>query len=385
MAVYDESHFYRDLNVYDGHIEKIYGDASHFAPVPDSWQILVTDVENSTAAVKNGKQQAVNLAATGSIVACLNIAREADVEIPFFFGGDGATVLVPEHLLKDCLAALTLHQERCLTNFDFYLRVGYRSVRTMREAGSSINICRYRRNNFHVMPMIQGNALKTAEAEIKQKDDQEFNLQQLLPEKLNLTGMECKWDKVSPPAEKTEVMSLIINAVQVDQQHQVYSQVLDDLEKIYGEDKVRNPLSLDRLKLVTSFSQLKNEVKMKFAESSTKKLSESFFRALAGKLFMRFSSKGKKYLEEMIELTETLLLDGSINTVITGTDKQREALLAQLDTLEQEEKITYGYYISESSILSCYVTAIDDYHIHFLDGDNGGYTQASKVLKKKIS
>ncbi|WP_348432958.1 DUF3095 family protein [Nonlabens ulvanivorans] len=24
---------------------------------------------------------------------------------------------------------------------------------------------------------------------------------------------------------------------------------------------------------------------------------------------------------------------------------------------------------------------MDDYHVHFLDGDQGGYTQASKLLK----
>jgi hypothetical protein len=197
--------------------------------------------------------------------------------------------------------------------------------------------------------------------------------------------MECKWDKIAPPDDQNEVLSLIINSVDVSQQHKVYAAILHEIEDIYGTDSKRNPASLERLKMVNSLSQLKNEVKIKYATSNLRNIVGSAARILFAKLYLRFTKKGRNYLNELVQLTEVLLLDGSINTVVTGSSEQRRELFKLLDHMERKDQIKYGFYTSQNSILSCYVTALDDYHIHFLDGDNGGYTQASKILKKKLA
>ncbi|SCY09825.1 Protein of unknown function [Nonlabens sp. Hel1_33_55] len=385
MAIAQSTKFYSDLHVYDGPLVDIYANSYNFCEVPDDWTIVVTDVEQSTIAVQNGKQQEVNLAATGSIVACLNIARDAGIDIPFFFGGDGATLLLPEQLKSHCLQALTYHQERCLTSFDFYLRVGFRSVKEMRQRGCALNISKFKRNSYHVMPLIQGDALQRAESEIKSSEAQELDITELETKLLNLEGMECKWDKISPPDDGNEVLALIINATDVNQQHDVYTAILKEMDRIYGDDTQRNPVTMERLKMVNSLSQLKNEVKIKYASSDLRKVISTAARSVFGSLYVKFTEKGRNYLNELIQLTEVLLLDGSINTVIAGTVEKRKELFKMLDNLERNDQIQYGFYSSSSSILSCYVTALDDYHIHFLDGDNGGYTRASKVLKRKIS
>ncbi|WP_194852352.1 DUF3095 family protein [Nonlabens antarcticus] len=379
------THFYSDLHTYTGSLQKIYKDPNHFCAVPENWNIVVTDVENSTIAVRDGKQQEVNLAATGSIVACLNISRKAGVEIPFFFGGDGATLLIPDLILKDCLHALKLHQERCYTSFGFFLRVGYRMVSSMIEKGCQLHISKFKRNAFHVMPLIQGDALQRAEKEIKAEEPQDLGLTELKTQLLNLEGMECKWDKIEPPQERNEIISLIINCTDISQQHTIYAAILNEMDNIYGEDEIRNPVSLKRLKMVNSLSQLKNEVKVKYAKSGLRQLLSAAARTLFGKFYIHLTEKGRNYLNELIQLTEVLLLDGSINTVITGNKNQRHQLFEMLDHMERNLQINYGFYASEKSVLSCYVTALDDYHIHFLDGENGGYTQASKVLKKKLA
>jgi len=59
-------------------------------------------------------------------------------------------------------------------------------------------------------------------------------------------------------------------------------------------------------------------------------------------------------------------------------------LLAVLDEMEKEGIIIYGYFVSEESVLSCYVRSLEESHIHFVDGAKGGYTQAAGMLKKKI-
>jgi hypothetical protein len=169
----------------------------------------------------------------------------------------------------------------------------------------------------------------------------------------------------------------------VTEQSKVYSQVLEKIEQVYGNDLIRHPVTAKRLKMVHNLSSIKAEVKMKFKNITNGKIATSWWRSFIGSWFTKNTSKGRNYLNDMIQLTETLLLDGAINTVITGKINQRKELLAYLNTLEKQDSISYGYYSSSSSVLSCFVTAMDNYHIHFLDGENGGYTNASKMLKAK--
>ena len=46
-----------------------------FEPVPANWYLILADIENSTQAVKDGMHHQVNLAATGSIIAILNMLK----------------------------------------------------------------------------------------------------------------------------------------------------------------------------------------------------------------------------------------------------------------------------------------------------------------------
>jgi hypothetical protein len=55
-----------------------------FYDVPESWHIVITDIQNSTGAVGDGMHETVNLIATGSIVTVLNIAFKAGITVPFF-------------------------------------------------------------------------------------------------------------------------------------------------------------------------------------------------------------------------------------------------------------------------------------------------------------
>ena len=72
-------------------------DPGNYVPVPRDWQVVVSDVRGSTRAIAEGRYKEVNMAGAASIVAMLNIA--GDSEVPFVFGGDGATLLIPPELL----------------------------------------------------------------------------------------------------------------------------------------------------------------------------------------------------------------------------------------------------------------------------------------------
>jgi len=79
--------FYSDLPLNEVSLNELLANRQFFFPVPDDWHVIITDIKNSTQAVKDGLHQVVNLVATGSIIAALNIARKANSTIPFFFRG----------------------------------------------------------------------------------------------------------------------------------------------------------------------------------------------------------------------------------------------------------------------------------------------------------
>ncbi|GAL01173.1 Mlr3260 protein [Nonlabens ulvanivorans] len=234
-------------------------------------------------------------------------------------------------------------------------------------------------NDLHIIPVVLGDALQMAEDEVKSKS-RKIGLTNI-PYNLNLKGMECKWDKIAPPVDSNEILTLIIKAQTTALQSTVYSEVLTKMEFIYGDVKKRHPITIEKLIMINSLGQLKNEVLMKFSELKWVEVFTSAIRSFIARWYLKTNEKGRNYLRELPELTESLMVDGTINTVISGTAKQRELLIFELQAMQDKNLLRYGYYVSNTSVLSCYVTAIDDYHVHFLDGDQGGYTQASKLLK----
>src|SRR5687768_9200212 len=106
MSAVMEEHFYKSLPVHQGTIGAILNREHLFCAVPKGWEIVLTDIRGSAAAVAAGMHKAVNLISTGSIVCVLNIAHKHRIIIPFFFGGDGATFLVPGSLVAEVLETL---------------------------------------------------------------------------------------------------------------------------------------------------------------------------------------------------------------------------------------------------------------------------------------
>ena len=115
--------FYRDIKALNLPIAEVFQDLN-FLDVPSDWSVIIADVQNSTAAVAAGKHNDVNLVAAGSLIAALNIAKEKDIEIPFFFSGDGGALVVPEQLVEDVLTGLLAHNENSIKNFGLAMHIG---------------------------------------------------------------------------------------------------------------------------------------------------------------------------------------------------------------------------------------------------------------------
>src|SRR5258705_8082123 len=124
MSVSNNDMFYSRLPVNQIRLSELLMEEHLFYKIPADWHVLITDVKRSTIAVAEGLHETVNLVATGSIVAVLNIAYKANLSVPFFFGGDGASFIIPPTLLDTVIQALLQHKENTRSSFDLELRAG---------------------------------------------------------------------------------------------------------------------------------------------------------------------------------------------------------------------------------------------------------------------
>ncbi len=353
-----------------------------FFKVPENWHVLITDVKNSTRAALDGKHQTVNLVATGSIVAALNVAFKDNILIPFFFGGDGATFVIPPSLLEETLVALQQHRENTKINFELDLRVGHVPVAEIYADGHELKISKLKTSDRFNIPVLLGDGLTYAEQKIKGTDIAYRELPANRDE-LDMSGMHCRWDKIKPPVTNNEVISLLVIAKAGVHQPVAFKKVIESIDNIYGPQENRKPISINKLRMIGSFKKISAEMKTRLGSFNAWYLVRTWFTTTIGKVYFR-TKKGKEYLYKLVEMSDTLVIDGKINTVITGTKEQREKLFQALEILEAQGEIFFGLHVSSESVMSCYVRNLDDQHVHFIDGADGGYTKAAGVLKKKL-
>lgn len=383
MPIVNNDLFYNRLPVNAISLSDLLTEDHLFYQVPSNWHVIITDVKDSTKAALEGKNQTVNLVATGSIVAALNIAYKKNITIPFFFGGDGATFVIPPTLLDETLKALQIHRENILKSFDLYLRVGHVPVNEIYEQHFNLKISKLKSSDLFTIPVMLGDGLSFAEKKIKGKD-YSLNAAFLNDMEIDMSGMHCRWDKIKPPETNFEIISMQVIAKNNDTQAIAFKSVIDSIDKIFGTPDTRKPISISKLKMKATLEKVATEMRARLGGFNLLYLVRTWVSSLIGKIYFQ-TKKGKEYLYKLVELADTLVIDGKINTVITGTTEQRKELESVLNELESRGEILYGLHVSNESVMSCYVRNLNDQHIHFVDGADGGYTKASGVLKLKLN
>lgn len=383
MSTLSNELFYTRLPVNQLTLGELLTEEHLFYRIPANWHVVITDVKGSTQAVKEGRHETVNMVATASMVAVLNIAYRQNITIPFFFGGDGATFLLPPGILEPALKALLQHQKNTAGSFNMQLRVGHVAVEDIYKKGCQLLISKLKTSDLFSIPVVLGNGLAHAEKIIKGED---YLLSFLSAEKglLDMSGFECSWDRIKPPEQYDEVVSLLVLARDAAQQAIVFKQVADSIDKVYGDPEKRKPITESKLKLKRTVQKISNEMRGKFGRFNLLYLAGTWLKLLMGPLYFK-TKAGKTYLNQLVQLSDTLVIDGRISTVISGTAAQRRELEKELDKLETEGAIVYGLYVSRESVLSCYVRNRNEEHVHFVDGADGGYTRAAMMLKQKLA
>jgi len=108
---------------------------------------VITDIVGSTQAIEEGKYKEVNLLGACSIVTVLNTVSQQD--IPFVFGGDGASMLIPPEHYSAVKAELLALQSHAQSTFKMTLRIGMVPVKTVIADGYQIEIAKFKVTPFY--------------------------------------------------------------------------------------------------------------------------------------------------------------------------------------------------------------------------------------------
>ncbi len=187
--------FYNELAPFHDFADFI--ELNAYEPVPDDWIVMIADVQRSTRAIEEGHYKDVNMIGAASITAVLNTC--GDVEVPFVFGGDGGTVVVPGALRKAACDALIGLQAISQATFGLSLRVGAIPVADLRAQGADVRVRKYELSSGNYLAMFAGGGVELSDSWLKSAPPGSPYLLEARSEagEPNLQGLSCRWEPLT--------------------------------------------------------------------------------------------------------------------------------------------------------------------------------------------
>ena len=367
-------------------------DPRFYVDVPGDWHVILTDVRGSTLAIEAGRYRDVNALGVASIVALRNAMP--DLELPYVFGGDGATLLVPESRREVAEAALRGVRRLAQTAFGLELRVGRVPVRELREASFNIQAARFRTSRHIRLAMLRGSGIARAERWVKEPaTGARYAVSEDGPEEASFEGFECRWQPV--PSRRGHVVSLIVLALDAteDERAKSYRGVIETLEASLEDDE-GHPISLRGLRLGTLLGGYGEEARVRSGQAAGPDYEaaekQARKKSLIGRALIAVGKSaggfnGSAYPKELIENTDFRKFDEAIRMVLDVSNEQLEVIEAELERARGEGHIAYGIHRSPSALITCYLRSYSGDHVHFVDGSNGGYALAARQLKAQLA
>jgi hypothetical protein len=358
---------------------------------PPTWRVVITDVCGSTRAIEAGRYKDVNALGAGCIIAVRNAL--ADVHVPYVFGGDGATLLVPGSAVARAEVALRGLQQIAREAFSMELRAGVVPVGDLLSRGHRVGVARFRASPHLCLAMFAGSGFSAAERWVK---DGEGGGRYAVADgeaHANLEGFECRWQPV--PSRHGHVVSLLVLAwgERDEDRALAYARVLARLDSLRDPESAR-PVSVAGLRLGTLGSDYSTEARLRSGQAA----GEAYDRArrharhktlIGGALRTLGASAGgfdgKRYPRELVENTDFRKFDETLRMVLDLSDADCQSLEAFLEAERSAGRLSYGLHRADSALVTCFVRSYDGDHLHFVDGSDGGYALAAKQLKRQVA
>lgn len=359
------------------------------AVLPDDWCVIIADIENSTAAVASGRYKDVNIVGAAIIAAITGV--DSTITIPYVFGGDGATLVVPETILNDVCAAAASVAAQAEASFGLKLRIGYLDASSTARHAYTFRLAKLRLNNHIDTAIFIGDGWEAATDLLKSGSQTiKYVPADDTQPRADVHKLECRWQKIK--SRKGQTLSLIISSNEKELHEQCHSlkQISKYIFDLFSSNGDAAPVADSTLKLALNPYQLVGESKLHSYKhgSLLPHLMQTWLKTVIGKLLMSFKAKAFGvdwgiYRADLLQQTDYCKVHGNLHLLLDCTPEVTQQIINYLEELEHDGVIKYGYHISDGCQMTCVVFDHARQHIHFVDGCDGGYVSASVVLKNK--
>lgn len=386
--------FYSNLPIFRDFVGV--ADTKNYHDVPEDWLVVVSDIKGSTKAIENGRYKDVNILGASSIIAVLNCVQDAD--IPFVFGGDGASFVIPETCRQSVEKALNSTRNLASKNFGMELRIGIVPVKIIVEGGARVRIAKMQVSPWGTLAMFSGGGLAYAEKLIKDPDTSatyEIRMGSHYEEDQNLfEGLECRWEPIHSKKGETVCLMVLARGENELKNTETYSKFIEEIRNIYGTQRDYSPISPSQLKVTLNSKLLASETKVRTFNKNL--FIRMFYPVLLrvscvlGRIIFKFGLRvgdmdGEDYLNTVTKNSDFQKFDDTLRMTIDSEPEQRKRLVQYLDAQMNAGALFYGVQISDSALMTCMVFDRKERHLHFVDGASGGYALAAKQMKGQLA
>ena len=381
--------FYADIPAFDDFSG--IADSSNYQVAPDDWHVIIADVKGSTQAIAEGRYKDVNMIGAACINAVLNISQKRSV--PYVFGGDGATLMVPPEDVDSAARVLLGVRDLAASRFKLSLRVGVVAVADIhQQPGPRVKVAKYRLNPGNELGVFSGGGMELAEKWIKSGA---YLLEESYADNdPDLSGLSCRWE---PLASQNGVMlSVLMQARAADDtaNADLYRQLIKEIAEITeagdDSDDTGNPICDANMKFRWPPRGLRAEIDATVGKRNRNWHALGLYvNSLLQWVLDRFDIsaggyRGRRYRDELRDNTDYRRFDDTLRILMDCEPAQADTIEAMLESHAQKGILRYGVHRSDSALMTCLVFNIDQgEHIHFVDGSDGGFTAAAKSMKAK--
>ena len=382
--------FYNQLAPFHDFADFVELDA--YDPVPDDWIVMVSDVEGSTRAIEEGRYKDVNMVGAASITAVLNTCGE--VEVPFVFGGDGGTVVVPGSLREAAGDALIGLQAISQATFGLALRVGAVPVADLRARGVDVRVRKYELSAGNYLAMFAGGGIELSDSLLKSAPPGGPYLLEARSEarEPNLKGLSCRWEPLSPRSGR--MMTIMVQGTRSDlaDESALLGGVVRKISDILGhrlQDSA--PASVHALKFRWPPRGLALEARATAGRWTTSArylvvLTSSLIQLWCERLDRRVGPyNAPVYRDELRSNTDFRKYDGILRMVLDVSESQADLIERYLAHEHDRGRLVYGVQLADTALMTCLVFSLGlSEHVHFIDGSDGGFAMAAQEFKSRL-
>jgi Protein of unknown function (DUF3095) len=362
-------------------------DPGIYTALPDDWRVGVTDVVDSTEALRAGRYKAVNMAGAAVVSAVMNALDHAP--FPFVFGGDGAVLAVPPEAAEPTERAMAATVRFVAEGLGLTLRAGLIEVAAIRAAGHDVRVARYAASPEAVYAMFSGGGAAFAEDELKAG---RLTLAPAPPgAKPDLSGLSCRWSPLR--SRRGLILSILVLPAEGSDAGAFRRVTREVISIAQEEERAGNPVAIEGPRFALTPGTL-------VAEAAAPRRGRGAFLArlarIAGEMLVAIGldrtghSLGgfdpRRYRMWVARNTDFRKFEDGLRMILDCSPATADRLEAVLAAAEAERIVDYGLHRQNAALMTCIVPSpFRDDHLHFLDGAGGGYALSALALKTRLA